>query len=106
MADVTVRAGMARRRLLAGCGGLVAMTVLMAAGAAQAQLPNVNLMPEVKTKSPEEKEQDRITEKAYRDSLRKIPDSQAASDPWGDVRGSEKPRTPAKAKSRAGSAAQ
>lgn len=106
MADPTVRADLARRRwTLLGCG-LVVVAGLSLSGAAQAQMPNVNLMPEVKTKTPEEKEQDAITEKAYKDSLRKIPDSQAASDPWGDVRGAEKPRAAAKPKSRTGNAAQ
>jgi hypothetical protein len=53
---------------------------------AYAQSPTVNLMPEVKTRSPEEKEQDAIADKAYRESLRKIPDAKAAADPWGTVR--------------------
>jgi hypothetical protein len=71
-----------------------AVSVLLA-GPAYAQMPNVNLMPEVKTKSPEEKEQDAIRDKAYRESLRKIPDAKASSDPWGDVR-SNAPAAPAK----------
>jgi hypothetical protein len=56
----------------------------------------MNLMPEVKTKSPEEKEQDAITDKAYRESLRKIPDTKTSADPWGNVR-TESPNTGAKA---------
>jgi hypothetical protein len=72
---------------------VVAVLALLT-GPAAAQM--MNLMPEVKTKSPEEKEQDAITDKAYRESLRKIPDTKAAVDPWGNVR-SEAPKAPAKA---------
>jgi hypothetical protein len=71
---------------------VVAVLALLT-GPAAAQM--MNLMPEVKTKSPEEKEQDAITDKAYRESLRKIPDTKAAVDPWGNVR-SETPKAPAK----------
>jgi hypothetical protein len=53
---------------------------------AQAQVPNINLMPELKSKTTEEKEQEVIADKAYRESLRKIP-NQSVNDPWGDVRG-------------------
>ena len=54
-----------------------------------AQVPNVNLMPELKSKTPEEKERDEKADRAYRDSLRKIPDAKGASDPWGNIRGPE-----------------
>lgn len=73
---------------------------------AYAQMPNVNLIPETKTMTPEEKEQDALTQKAYRDSLRKIPNATAATDPWGGVR--SEPAKPAAAKaprSKTGSAA-
>lgn len=74
----------------------VAVSVLLA-GPAYAQMPNVNLVPEIQHKSPEEKAQDAIREKAYRDSLRKIPDAKAPNDPWGDVRSNDaapaKPKT-------------
>jgi len=75
---------------------------------AYAQTPNINLMPELPSKSPEEKEQDAIKEKAYKDSLRKIPDSKTSSDPWGNVRSTEAPKDSAKAakKSKTGSSSQ
>ena len=81
-----------------------AVMVLLTAPA-YAQTPNVNLIPELQSKSPEEKEQDAIKEKAYRESLRKIPDAKASSDPWGTVRSNEAPKTaaPAKPKAKAGS---
>ena len=63
---------------------------------APAQTPNINLMPELATKTPEEKEADAIREKAYRESLKKIPDAKTSNDPWGNVRAAETPKTPAK----------
>jgi hypothetical protein len=69
-----------------------------------AQSPNINLIPEIATKTPEEKEADAIRDKAYRESLRKIPDAKASSDPWGAVRSTDTPR-PAKPKTKTGSTA-
>ncbi|MGX1328167.1 hypothetical protein AB7M56_002666 [Bradyrhizobium elkanii] len=82
----------------------VAVVVLLSAPA-YAQMPNVNLMPEVKTKTQEEKEQDAVRDKAYKDSLSKIPDAKGSSDPWGVVR-SDPPKAaahPAKPKTKTGS---
>ena len=68
--------------------------------------PNINLMPEFASKTPEEKEADAIKEKAYRESLRKIPDAKASNDPWGTVRSTEAPKAaPAKPKTKTGSTA-
>ena len=67
------------------------------AAPALAQTPNINLIPEMKSKSPEEREQDAIADKAYRESLRKIPNAKADADPWGNVRNdAPKPAAPAK----------
>jgi hypothetical protein len=80
-----------------------AVALVAGPAAAQMQTPNINLIPELATKTPEEKEQDAIKDKAYRDSLKKIPDAKASSDPWGTVRGTEAPKTPAKPKTKTGS---
>jgi hypothetical protein len=73
---------------------------------AQMQTPGMNLMPEFQSKTPEEKEADAIKEKAYRESLRKIPDAKTSSDPWGTVRNADAPKTPpAKPKTKTGSTA-
>ena len=87
-----------------------AVVMVLVTAPAYAQTPNINLIPEVQHKSPEEKEQDAIREKAYRDSLRKIPDAKASSDPWGTVR-NDAPKDSAKAaaapkKSKTGSSSQ
>ena len=84
----------------------VAVVVLLTAPA-YAQTPNINLMPEFQSKTPEEKEQDAIKDKAYKDSLRKIPDAKASSDPWGTVRSTDAPKTAAAPKkSKTGSSSQ
>jgi hypothetical protein len=70
------------------------------AGPAFAQVPNVNLIPELASKTPEEKELEAEQQKAYRDSLKKIPDVKTSSDPWGAVRNVETPKTSAPAKPR------
>ncbi|WP_171708963.1 hypothetical protein [Bradyrhizobium archetypum] len=80
-------------RMLSAAAVVVLLTV-----PAHAQTPNINLMPEMQSKTPEEKEQDAIKEKAYKESLRKIPDSKASSDPWGTVRSNEPPKAAAPAK--------
>jgi hypothetical protein len=72
---------------------------------AQMQTPNINLLPEVTSKTPEEKEQEAIRDQAYRESLKKIPDAKTSSDPWGTVRSSDAPKAaaPAKPKTKTGS---
>ena len=85
----------------------VAVMVVLTAPA-YAQTPNINLMTELMSKSPEEKEAEAIKEKAYKESLRKIPDAKASADPWGNVRSTDTPKAaaaPAK-KSRTGSSSQ
>src|SRR5471032_269712 len=52
-----------------------AALIALLAGPAYAQSPNINLMPELASKTPEQKEADAIKEKAYRESLKKIPDA-------------------------------
>jgi len=82
-----------------------AMLVLLT-GPAFAQTPNINLMPDVKSKTPEEIERDQRLEKAYRESLRKIPDANAVNDPWGGVRSTEAPAAKPHGKSRSSAASQ
>src|ERR1700712_2606111 len=73
-----------------------AAVLSLLAGPAYAQAPNVNLIPEFASKTPEEKEQEAIKDKAYRESLKKIPDAKRSSDPWGNVRSADAPKTAAK----------
>ena len=82
-----------------------AAVIVLLAAPVYAQTPNVNLIPELQSKSPEEKEQDAVKDKAYRESLRKIPDAKGSSDPWGTVRSNDAPKAaaPAKPKTKTGS---
>jgi hypothetical protein len=90
--------------LLAGLSGPA--YAQMSGGGGGGGTPNINLMPELTSKTPEEKEADAIKEKAYRESLRKIPDAKASNDPWGTVRSTEAPKAaPAKPKTKTGSTA-
>jgi hypothetical protein len=83
---------------------------LLLTGPAYAQsLPDINIIPEARSKTPEEIEQEKVRDKAYRESLKKIPDAKASSDPWGDVRGNDAPKAakaaPAKPRTKTGSTA-
>jgi hypothetical protein len=82
----------------------IAVVLAVLAAPAYAQMPNINLIPEASSKSPEQKAAEEERDKAYRDSLRKIPDAKTSSDPWGNVR-SDAPKTsaaPAKPKTKTG----
>ena len=81
------------------------VALLAAPGYAVAQTPNINLIPELQSKTPEEKEAEAERDKAYKESLRKIPDAKTSADPWGSVRGGEttKAATPAKPRAKTGS---
>jgi hypothetical protein len=77
-----------------------AVVIALLTGSAYAQMPNLNLVPETKTLSPEEKEAEAVRNRAYKESLKKIPDAKASSDPWGNVRSTDTPKTAAPAKPR------
>jgi hypothetical protein len=77
-----------------------AAVIALLTGPAHAQTPNVNLIPELASKTPEQKEQDAADQKAYRESLKKIPDAKVSSDPWGNVRNVDTPKASAQPKPR------
>jgi hypothetical protein len=81
------------------------VSALSGPATAQMQTPNINLIPELASKTPEEKEADAIKEKAYRESLRKIPDAKVSNDPWGTVRTEAPKAAPVKPKTKTGSTA-
>jgi hypothetical protein len=95
--------------------GVAAMAALMGLAAlavpARAQMtggadgPHVNLLSDLPSKTPEERDAEAERDKKYKDSLRKIPDAKVSNDPWGSVR-SDAPKTattkaPAAAKAKA-----
>jgi hypothetical protein len=76
------------------------IALLTAPAYAQNATPNINLLPELQSKSPEEKEAEAVRDKAYKESLKKIPDGKVSSDPWGNVRSVDTPKTSTAAKPR------
>lgn len=71
-----------------------AMTALLVAGPAYAQR-GAPAAPQDPPKSPTQIEQERASERAYKNSLRNIPD-QPPADPWGGARAVEPPKSAAK----------
>ncbi|MCA1467621.1 hypothetical protein GPL17_02495 [Bradyrhizobium yuanmingense] len=82
----------------------LAAVLAVLAGPAYAQMPNINLMQDAPSKSPEEKAIEAEREKAYKETLKKIPDSKPSSDPWGGMR-AEQPKQPAAPKASAATSA-
>ena len=79
-------------------GAVVVLLAGPAAAQVQLKTPSVNLLSDKPSKTRAELEQEARQEKAYRDSLRKIPDAKTTKDPWGAVRSAETPKTSAPAK--------
>jgi hypothetical protein len=83
--------GVAAFALLAG--SLLAGSFL--AAPARAQMPNINLLADGPSKTQDEKDAEEARDKAYKETLKKIPDAKVSSDPWGGVRSTDAPKTPA-----------
>ena len=64
----------------------VAAVMALMVGPAYAQMPKLNLLQDGPDKTQDQKDADEAREKAYQDTLRKIPDAKTSSDPWGGVR--------------------
>jgi hypothetical protein len=80
----------------------LAVAITFLASPAFAQVPPLNLLQDNKpSKSQEEKDADAAREKAYQDSLKKIPDAKPPADPWGNVRSTDAPKAAAKSASSA-----
>ena len=78
------------------------LTVL--AGPAFAQdAPHINLLTDSPSKTDDEKAADAARDRAYKETLKKIPDAKASNDPWGGMR-ADPPKQPAPKASAATSA--
>jgi hypothetical protein len=73
----------------------IAAAVALLTAPAYAQMPAMNLIQDGPGKSPEQKAAEAARDKAYKESLSKIPDAKAPSDPWGNVRSGEGAKTAA-----------
>jgi hypothetical protein len=68
--------------------------MLVAPAYAQSKAPSLDQMMDGKT--PDQIEKEQAADKAYKESLKKIPDAKTPSDPWGTARGADAPKTAAK----------
>ncbi|MGH6681104.1 MAG: hypothetical protein ACREDL_19750 [Bradyrhizobium sp.] len=74
-------------RVIAALALLAAPASAWLARPALAQAPSINLLQDnTPDLTPEQKAAAQAREKAYRESLKKIPDAKASNDPWGSVR--------------------
>lgn len=73
---------------------MVAVLALVAGPALAQEAPHINLMADGPSKTEDEKAADAAREKAYKETLKKIPDAKASSDPWGGMR-ADPPKQPA-----------
>ena len=84
-----------------------AMTLMLVAPAyAQSKSPTMEEM--MGGKTPDQIEKEQAADKAYKESLKKIPNAKAPADPWGGVRSdapkeTAKTTAPAKPKTKTGS---
>ena|SRR5579864_1472623 len=67
----------------------LAAAIMLLASPAVAQIPKLNLLQDKPSKTQDELDAEKAQDKAYKDSLKKIPDQKAPSDPWGTVRSNE-----------------
>jgi hypothetical protein len=82
---------------------MAAVLALVAGPAFAQESPHINLMADGPSKTDDEKAADAARDKAYKDTLKKIPDAKASSDPWGGMR-ADPPKQPAPKASAATSA--
>jgi hypothetical protein len=75
----------------------VAAVIMLLASPALAQIPPMNLLQDKPSKTQDEKDAEAARDKAYQDTLKKIPDGKPPTDPWGNVRTTDAPKAPAKA---------
>jgi hypothetical protein len=71
--------------------GAAAITAWLASSAYAQIAPSFALNPTV-SKTQEEKDAESARDKAYRESLKKIPDAKAPADPWGVARSVDAPK--------------
>jgi hypothetical protein len=82
---------------VAALSALLIGTAGVATPAVAQDAPHLNLLSDAPSKTPDQVEAEREKDKAYRESLRKIPDAKTSNDPWGGVR-SDAPKAAPSAK--------
>jgi hypothetical protein len=74
-----------------------AAMIALLAGPAYAQSKSPTLEEMMDAKTPDQIEKEQARDKAYKDSLKKIPDAKTPADPWGNARSADAPKPAAKA---------
>ena len=82
----------------------LAAVIALLTGPAYAQVPKLNLLGDGPSKTQDQKDAEAARDKAYKESLKKIPDAKNP-DPWGSARAVETPKTatPTKPRTKTGS---
>jgi len=71
--------------------------IVMLAGPVYAQSKAPKTLEELQSaKTPEQIEKEQAADKAYKESLKRIPDAKAPADPWGNARSNDTPKAAAK----------
>ncbi|HWX30941.1 MAG TPA: hypothetical protein VNZ53_26330 [Steroidobacteraceae bacterium] len=76
------------------CAAAAIIAMLAGPVCAQSKAPALEEMIDAKT--PEQIEKEKAADRAYKDSLKKIPDSKAPADPWGNARATDAPKAATK----------
>jgi hypothetical protein len=73
---------------------LAAVLAVLAGPAFAQEAPHINLLADSPSKTDDEKAADAERDRAYKETLKKIPDAKASNDPWGGMR-ADPPKQPA-----------
>ena len=65
---------------------MAAVLAVLAGPAFAQEAPHINLLADSPSKTEDEKAADAAREKAYKETLKKIPDAKVSNDPWGGMR--------------------
>jgi hypothetical protein len=70
----------------------LAAAIAMLAGPVYAQSKPKTIDEMMNAKTPDQIEKEQAADRAYKESLKKIPDAKAATDPWGNARSADAPK--------------
>lgn len=82
---------------------MAAVLTVLAGPALAQEAPHINLLQDGPSKTDDEKAADAARDRAYKETLKKIPDAKVSNDPWGGMR-ADPPKQPASKASAATSA--
>jgi hypothetical protein len=77
------------------CAAAAIIAMLAGPVCAQGKAPKT-LEEMMGAKTPEQIEKEKAADRAYKDSLKKIPDAKAPADPWGNARATDTPKAATK----------